>query len=408
MPDASRGRSAPHRVGDDIRVRSAADVVAVLGGERLRLLSLATRQPILATPSVMAVLEVCADWTPIGDVPVDGGGVEYLLHLGILERDGGVETTTGPRPLPGDESQRTDVVRCGAREYPLYRHLPTSASDGDRSEFDRCFEVAASRGPGHPIVLDSRLARHEFLAHLARHRNVLFHGSNRMDLSVLQPARRSVDRTPHGNRAGVYSTADGLVAMFLAHVDRARYRGVVGIEWISFPGEDGSEQRGYRFSIGEHWLTLQPWTPGAVYILPNEYFERCRRADGELVDEWISQTPVRPIAVLPVRPEDFPMLRHIAGHDDEPFRRLLELDKELFARSVVTEELPDGYRQQHTSNEELVTTILEWAALRRAVEPSGRIELVFEPFGGPVLLRVRGPNALKEVRRDLLRTGVLP
>ncbi|HEY6604990.1 MAG TPA: hypothetical protein VIZ44_01475, partial [Gaiellaceae bacterium] len=52
--------------------------------------------------------------------------------------------------------------------------------------------------------------------------DVLFHGSGRDDLDVLEPIRRSRDTTQFGNQEAVYATSDPVWAMFFALLRRGR------------------------------------------------------------------------------------------------------------------------------------------------------------------------------------------
>jgi hypothetical protein len=52
--------------------------------------------------------------------------------------------------------------------------------------------------------------------------DVLFHGSSRDDLDVLEPVRRSRDTTEFGDQEAVYATSDPVWAMYFALLRRGR------------------------------------------------------------------------------------------------------------------------------------------------------------------------------------------
>ncbi len=68
-----------------------------------------------------------------------------------------------------------------------------------------------SRPPGHPST---------YLRWLAANRQVLFHGSQRGDISELRPDRESTDSTAFGNRRAVFATDDPVWAMWFALLTR--------------------------------------------------------------------------------------------------------------------------------------------------------------------------------------------
>ncbi|MEJ2358185.1 MAG: hypothetical protein P8Y13_08905, partial [Deinococcales bacterium] len=76
----------------------------------------------------------------------------------------------------------------------------------------------------------------------------------------------------------------------------------------------------YYFSLS-HGAPAEPWRAGVVYVLPPEGFERQlpdRIGDRPVLEpHFARQTPVRPLAKVRVRPDDFPFLGRVARHDRE-------------------------------------------------------------------------------------------
>ena len=61
------------------------------------------------------------------------------------------------------------------------------------------------------------------------------------------------------------------------------------------------------------------------------------------------------------------------------------------------DELEDGYEFRFPGSEEWATRLTEFIVFERECCPFLAFELVFEPEGGPIRLRVRGPEGVKEI-----------
>lgn len=189
-----------------------------------------------------------------------------------------------------------------------------------RSGFDELYAALKAAGPNTPINYTLPAPRWQFLCHLADAHGVVLHGTGDAQIEVFEP-RPSSDLTEFGARTAVYAAQDGLWAMFFAILDRARYPMTTSNACVRLVDEAGavSEPR-YVFSISHSALRQQPWRAGTVYLLPAETFERqpsLRFGPYEVrVPQLASLVPVRPLARLPVAPEDFPFLHDIRGLDD--------------------------------------------------------------------------------------------
>jgi hypothetical protein len=77
----------------------------------------------------------------------------------------------------------------------------------------------------------------------------------------------------------------------------------------------------YFFSISDKALVQRPFRTGTIYLLPRAGFvqQPPLRSGGREIHlaHWASRAPVRPLARFTVRPEDFPFLARMRGHDDE-------------------------------------------------------------------------------------------
>jgi hypothetical protein len=154
-----------------------------------------------------------------------------------------------------------------------------------------------------------------FLDGITEREDVLLHGSNSRTIEVFEPR---VQTTFHGSAVrAVFATPDALWPLFFAVIDASAVRSL----WNACapPRRPGNRTR-YYFSVDA--TTSDYWTDGAVYVLPKTNFSR-----SDDPSEWIASVPVRPLAVVPVNPQDFPFRDHVIAHrSGEPeWRKALRL-----------------------------------------------------------------------------------
>jgi hypothetical protein len=159
--------------------------------------------------------------------------------------------------------------------------------------------------PGDDGVLAS-LQRRALCEH------VLFHGSSRDDLEVLEPVRRSRDLTEFGDQQAVYATSDPVWAMYFALLRRGRSfstrNGSIGIAGELYP-------RWYFFSLRGGYQ--EPFANGWVYVLPRAGFTPEPPLAGNLdTAQWVSPSAVRPLERIPVEPPDFPFRDLVVTHHE--------------------------------------------------------------------------------------------
>lgn len=78
------------------------------------------------------------------------------------------------------------------------------------------------------------------------------------------------------------------------------------------------------------------------------------------------------------------------------------ITRDLFAYVNLVEELPDGFGFRFPSASPWAAKALEFIEAEKECCPFFTFELVFEPEDGPLWLRLRGSEAIKEfVRADL-------
>jgi hypothetical protein len=143
---------------------------------------------------------------------------------------------------------------------------------------------------------------------LAQRRGVVFHGSPLADLTELSTARRSTDATEWGNQQALYASSDPVWAIYFAVLRRdngwrGTRNGSLGIRGRRF----------YFFAHNRGSASPERFGPGSLYVLPPETFE-AEPALAGVVDtaHLVSHVPVKPLARVDVRPEDFPFRDRIA------------------------------------------------------------------------------------------------
>lgn len=186
--------------------------------------------------------------------------------------------------------------------------------------------------PG-PIDLTGRTERPvwQLLVHAAATGRFALHGSGATDITVFEP-RQSNDVNEFGDRLGVYAAADGLWPLYFAIVDRPRITSLINAAFHLI-GPDGVESGPwYFFSVASQHPA--PWRSGAVYLLPRDGFAAQPEVDHPLGRLRIAQLfhpgAVRPLGMVRVRPEDFPLLHAIRHHDQEETLRRAEADPDGF------------------------------------------------------------------------------
>jgi hypothetical protein len=162
---------------------------------------------------------------------------------------------------------------------------------------------------------DAPVPRIEFLRWLAENRAVLFHGSGREDLAVLEPIRLSRDTTEFGDQQAVFATSDPVWAIYFAILRRdapfGTRNGSLGIAGGSiYP-------RWYHFSVTRPLDQTTRFGPGSLYVVPRAQFTSEPPLHGVYeTAQWVSPLPVRTLVRVDVTPDDFPFLNAVVSHRD--------------------------------------------------------------------------------------------
>ncbi len=152
--------------------------------------------------------------------------------------------------------------------------------------------------------------KEKFLEFLVTEKNILLHGSLRTNLEILEPKQANDTAKLSGNQNAVYGVTDSVLPIFYAIQDRNKLRGAI-ISGFSKNPKTG--EKTYDFKIPKDTLEIKPWKSGMIYLLDKGMFRQEKDDKGNLVDEWTSETPVKPIAKFEVGPEDFRFLNEVEG-----------------------------------------------------------------------------------------------
>jgi hypothetical protein len=223
-------------------------------------------------------------------------------------------------------------------------------------EFDELLAEATARGVATPI--DYRLAEPlwQFLCHAADDGRFVLHGSGDPDIEVFEP-RPSNDIDEFGARTAVYASDDGLWPMYFAIVNRPVVRALLNACFRHAPADDlrvSWSEPFYFFSINADAFDTQPFRNGTVYLLPADGFEPqpIQIRDGRRISigQLANPEPVRPVAKVTVRPEDFPFLGQVRGHRPDLVLERATADPEGFPWLDPTE-LPTmlAYQPSHSA-----------------------------------------------------------
>jgi hypothetical protein len=167
----------------------------------------------------------------------------------------------------------------------------------------------------------------QFLSYLCETRDLVLHGSQNLEIELVEP-RQANDKKEFSNQLAIYATTDGIFVLYFAILDRKRYPEMTLFNscfQVRISPDHWGEQL-YFFSITQSVILQKPWCTGAIYILPQQFFiqESTQQAQGTeiLFPHWFSSQPAHPIAKLLVKPDDFPFLDQIHGHNDEKLVQL--------------------------------------------------------------------------------------
>ncbi len=95
---------------------------------------------------------------------------------------------------------------------------------------------------------------------------------------------------------------------------------------------------------------------------------------------------------------ELPVACGLGGREKRERRE--ELSREIFSGRLETEEFDDGYGFVFPGDADWAEKLVTFVVAERECCPFFAFELLFEPGGGPISLRVRGPEGAKEFARE--------
>jgi hypothetical protein len=200
------------------------------------------------------------------------------------------------------------------------------------TEFENLF---ASNPSGSFVDYRLPYPKWQFLSYLCQSRSLVLHGSQNLDIEVVEP-RKAIDVKAFSGQNAIYATTDGIWVIYFAIIDRKNF-GSLSLFNSCLDIRISPEQKIgplYFFSITYSVLLQKPWCDGAIYILPRENFQQepaQQMMGAEIIfPHWISAQPANPVAKILVQSQDFPFLAEVHGHDDEKLSALAAADPNGF------------------------------------------------------------------------------
>jgi hypothetical protein len=288
---------------------------------------------------------------------------------------------------------------------PIVERFPAPKFDMTREkhvEFTKLLDTTLTKANGDWIDYDLPYPKHEFVQFITAQDQIIFHGSNKMDIDVFQPVRKSMemnDETGRGNVQAVYGTHDGLWSMFFAVVDRAHLQGSIRNGVMYFQNQTGEQIAVYNFSINQEQLAKRPYIEGALYLLPRDRFTRLQLTPESYANEWVSEQPVKPIAKLRIQPKDFPFLEKIGGHDDTELIRLNRMSAQIREAAIAAVLEGDRFEITLPAAAKIVDSLDEYIALQRFMMPVAHFEIQTVELGVKLMITSL-PPAVKQMLSD--------
>lgn len=186
----------------------------------------------------------------------------------------------------------------------------TNAEQSLEKIFESTYQEMLTNGAVEFTNVPEGVSKVHFLQWLVHYKKVLLHGSNNKELSVLEPRQANCTAKEFGNLEAVYAIADPVLPTFYAIKDQQKFTGTAQSGYLETDA-GGQVHKEYEFLVSSDTLKTQPWSDGAVYILPKESFVQGHDDAGLPIDEWASKVPVTPIGKINITPADFPYFKDI-------------------------------------------------------------------------------------------------
>jgi hypothetical protein len=191
--------------------------------------------------------------------------------------------------------------------------------------------------------------------------------------------------------------------MWFAVIDRSKLDGSIRNGVLNFVSGDEALDV-YNFSVHHEYLGQEIWRTGTLYLLPPETFEAIPfYPGGPPSNEWASTVELRPIARLEIRPEDFPFLDRVGGHDDSELIAADQLGDILTAHIDAANRTPAGIAVHLRWDDEIAQIIEPYLESRRRFTPDVMRQHRIEPTGEH-WLDLEGPDGYLQTYEKMLET----
>jgi hypothetical protein len=158
------------------------------------------------------------------------------------------------------------------------------------------------------VKYNLQIPKYKFLNYISRTKNVIFHGSNTLDIREFEPRDQTLfDGTL---TKSVFATKDWIWPVFYAVFRRTSLVGNFRNGCISADGK----KKYHFYSLSKSTFDNDPWTNGMLYILPSQTFTHSRKGIIQF-DEWTSNGTVKLLAKIEVVPSDFYYFNRVSTHD---------------------------------------------------------------------------------------------
>lgn len=187
---------------------------------------------------------------------------------------------------------------------------PDSLERNRKILFEKLYQKAIAK-EGDFLDYEGPYTKEKFLEFLVQNKNVVLHGSNR-ESEELEPRQANCRSKKFGNLNAVYATEDNILPIFYAIKDKEKWDGpsASGYYKVIEPLTKQVDKK-YEFEIDEKMVKSKPWSDGVIYVLSKKDFDQGVDDKGNLIDEFVSRSPVKPLFRLKVEPKDFPYLNNI-------------------------------------------------------------------------------------------------
>jgi hypothetical protein len=299
------------------------------------------------------------------------------------------------------------IKRPDPPPWPIGKGLILSEanlSPDEDAAYQQLWTEIRQRSDGGWITWDLPWPRHRFVEWLTRRRHVIFHGSPHGDLDLFVPRRGSIELFDHGgrgNRGAVYGTPYGLWSMWFAVIDRSKIDGSIRNGVFNFASGDETLDV-YNFSVHHEYLGQEIWRTGTLYLLPPDTFQPIPfYPGGPSSNEWASTVELRPIARLEIKPEDFPFLDRVGGHDDSELIASDQLGETVTEHIDAAHRIAGGVAVHLRWDDEIAQVIEPYLESRRRFTPDVMRQHRIEPTGEH-WIDVEGPDGFIQTYQQML------